>query len=153
MKPKYLALILPVLGYNVAHAAPGVITYAVIGSADPDKKLTAMNAVSGAGVSNVDLALPIYILRHGYSYMVTIGMQDYNYAGTCITSYSLGSGTTGATTISNWSTASYSCPATSIWTFPFPAFAMPNKPGPALLTATVKFGTTAVVTKVPLVIQ
>jgi hypothetical protein len=153
MRLHKISLVLLALTYNVAHAAPGVITYAVIGAADPDKKLTALNGVSGAGVSNVDIALPTYILKHGVVYTVTIGAQNYTYTGSCVASYALGSGATGATNISTWSTASFNCPATSLWTFPFPVSVIPNTPGPALLTATIKYGTTAVVTKVPLVIQ
>jgi hypothetical protein len=153
MRLRNLSLILIALTNNVAHAAPGVITYAVIGAADPNKKVTTLNGVAGAGVSNVDMPLPIYILKPGIIYTVTIGAQNTTFSGNCVASYALGSGATGGTNISNWTTASYSCPATSIWTFPFPVSAIPNTPGPALLTATVKFGTTAVVTKIPLLIQ
>ncbi len=153
MKIRHVFLSFVVLSYNVAHAAPGVITYAVIGSADPDKKLPALNGVPGAGVSNVDIALPVYILKHGVTYEVTIGVQNYTYAGTCVVSYALGSGATGTTNISNYSTESYSCPASTVWTFPFPVAVIPDRPGAALLTATVKFGTTSVVSKIPLMIQ
>jgi hypothetical protein len=153
MKCYRSSLIILAMTYQVAHAAPGVITYAVIGAADPSKKLPALNAVSGAGVSNVSVALPVYILKPGVAYEVVIGMQDYTFSGNCVTSYTLGYGATGAANTTTWTTAAYSCPATSIWTFPFPVSAILNKPGPALLTATVKFGTTAVVTKVPLMIQ
>jgi len=153
MAIRHLSLIFLAFSYNVAHAAPGVITYAVIGSADPNKKLPTLNGVPGAGVSNVDMALPIYILKHGVVYEVTIGVQNYTYAGTCVVSYALGAGATGSTNISNYSTQSYSCPASSVWTFPFPVAVIPNLPGAALLTATVKFGTSSVVTKVPLMIQ
>ena len=153
MKPAKTSVIFLALTYNVAHAAPGVITYAVIGAADPNKKVTTLNGVVGAGVSNLDIPMPIYILKHGVVYTVTVGAQNYAFSGNCVTSYALGSGATGATNISNWSTASYSCPATSIGTFPFPVSVIPNTPGPALLTATVKFGTTSVVTKIPLMIQ
>jgi hypothetical protein len=147
------SLILFGLTCGVAHAATGVITYAVIGAADPNKKVTTLDGVSGAGVSNVDMPLPVYILTPGVVYTVTIGAQNDTYSGSCVASYALGTGANGAGNISNYSTASYSCPATSIWTFPFPVSAIPKTPGPALLTATVKFGTTSVVTKIPLVIQ
>jgi hypothetical protein len=153
MKISTISVILLCAAYNVAHAAPGVITYAVIGAADPNKKVTTLNGVSGAGVSNVDIPLPVYILKHGVVYTVTIGAQNYTYSGNCTASYALGSGADGARNISNWSTASFRCPATSLWTFPFPVSVIPNTPGPALLTATVTFGTTAVVTKTALMIQ
>ncbi len=153
MKPSTMSLIVLGLTCNVAHAAPGVITYAVIGAADPNKKVPTLDGVHGAGVSNVDIAMPLYILKHGIVYSVVIGAQNNTFSGDCTASYALGAGATGAQLISTWSTASYSCPATSIWTFPFPVSAIPNTPGPALLTATVTFGTTAVVTKIPLVIH
>jgi hypothetical protein len=153
MKFRHVGLVFLALTCKIAHAAPGAITYAVIGAADPNKKLPALNAVAGAGVSNVDIAVPVYILKHGVVYEVVIGAQNYTYAGSCVASYALGSGATGAANISNWSTESYNCPASSLWTFPFPVSAIPNTPGPALLTATVKFGTTSVVTKIPLIIQ
>ena len=153
MKIRDVSLIFLAFSFSVAHAAPGVITYAVIGSNDPNKKLPTLNGVPGAGVSNVDIALPVYTLKHGVVYEVVIGVQNYTYAGTCVVSYTLGAGATGATNISTYSTESYSCPASSVWTFPFPVAAIPNTPGAALLTATVKFGSSAVVTKVPLMIQ
>ena len=136
-----------------AATAPGVITYAVIGATDPDKKVPTLDGVVGAGVSNVDIALPIYLLKPGVSYTVVIGAQNYNFSGNCTASYSLGAGATGAHNISYGTTASYSCPASSIWTLPFPTYAIPNTPGPALLTATVTYGTTKVVAKIPLIIQ
>jgi hypothetical protein len=153
MKIQAISLVLLALTYNVAHAQPGVITYAVIGAADPDKKVTTLNGVPGAGVSNVSVALPSYILKHGVVYTVTIGAQNYTYTGTCVAKYALGSGVTGATNISTWSTSPFNCPATSLWTFPFPVSVIPNTPGPALLTATITYGTTPVVMKVPLVIE
>jgi hypothetical protein len=153
MKIRHLSPLFLVIFCTVAHAAPGVITYAVIGSADPNKKLPMLDGVPGAGVSNVDVAMPVYILKHGVVYEVTIGVQNYTYAGTCVVSYALGAGATGGTNISNYSTSSYSCPASTLWTFPFPVAVIPNMPGAALLTATVTFGTTTVVTKTPLMIQ
>ncbi len=153
MKFRRFFFLFPVFSCTFAHAAPGVITYAVIGSADPDKKLPMLNGVPGAGVSNVDVAVPVYILKHGVVYEVTIGVQNYTYAGTCVVSYALGAGATGSTNISNYSTGSYACPASTLWTFPFPVAVIPNMPGAALLTATVKFGTTSVVSKIPLMIQ
>jgi len=153
MKIRHISSLFLVFSCTFAHAAPGVITYAVIGSADPNKKLPMLDGVPGAGVSNVDVALPVYILKHGVVYEVTIGVQNYTYAGTCVVSYALGAGATGGTNISNYSTESYSCPASTLWTFPFPVAVIPNTPGAALLTATVTFGTTTVVTKTPLMIQ
>jgi hypothetical protein len=89
------SLILFGLTCGVAHAATGVITYAVIGAADPNKKVTTLDGVSGAGVSNVDMPLPVYILTPGVVYTVTIGAQNDTYSGSCVASYALGTGANG----------------------------------------------------------
>lgn len=143
------------LAGTAAHAAtvPGVITYAVIGAADPNKKVPTIDAVQGAGISNVSMAFPVYILQPGVTYEVVVGAQNYGFSGNCVASYTLATGATGTGFVSSYSTESYDCPASSIATLPFPVAAIPNVPGAALLTATVTFGSTKVVTKIPLVIK
>jgi hypothetical protein len=123
---------------------PGRILYAVIGATDPNNKVPALDAVPGAGISNVSVALPVDILLPGVSYTVVFGVQNLGFNGTCTASYILGAGANGEQVISNYYTEPYTCAAHSIWTFPFPVGAIPNIPGPALLTATVQFGTTSI---------
>jgi hypothetical protein len=128
-----------------ASAQPaGRVLYAVIGATDPNNKVPALDAVPGAGVSNVSLPLPVAILQPGVKYTVTIGVQNENFTGTCVASYILGAGAKGQQVISNYYTAPYNCQANSIWTFPFPVGAIPNTPGPALLVATLQFGSAMV---------
>ncbi len=50
---------------GAARAAPGAITYAVIGDSDPAGKVPALNGVPGAGVSNVDVPIPLNTLAAG----------------------------------------------------------------------------------------
>jgi hypothetical protein len=134
-------------------ATPGVVTYAVIGYADPNKKVPALDAVPGAGVSNVAVPLPIYIIQPGYNYNVTFGVQNLSFSGTCVASYTLAAGPNGNQLISNWSTEPYSCAANTVWTFPFPVSKIPNITSTAVLTAIVQFGSTTVKYSVPLTIQ
>jgi len=138
-----------------AHAAPpGAITYLVIGSADPNKKLPLLDGVPNAGVSNIDMALPVRYLQHGYSYEVIIGGQNFAFTGTCVAAYTLISKANGGSQlIVSGSTEPFSCSATAVGQWPFPTPKIPNLRGPAVLSATLQFGKKMIKASIPLAIE
>jgi hypothetical protein len=142
------------LAASAAQAASGGITYAVIGAADPNGKVPAVNAVPGAGTTNVDLPIPLRIIVHGGFYDVMIGTENFYFSGSCTIAYALTAKVGGVVkTISSGITNSYTCNKETVWAWYVGTPAIPNYPGAALLTATATFGTTSVKYVVPLIIQ
>jgi hypothetical protein len=55
--------------------------FVTAGAIDPNGKVPAFNAVPGAGVANLAVAIPVTLLTHGDSYCITVALQDNNVTG------------------------------------------------------------------------
>ncbi len=139
---------------GTARAAPGAITYAVIGDIDPNGKVPALNGVPGAGVANVDVPIPLYVLAGGSAYAITVGTQNNSFAGSCTVSYTLTAVIGGTkTTLGSATTQPYNCGKGTTWAWAFNTPALPNFKGAATLTATATFGSTTVTRNSPLTVK
>ena len=112
---------------------PTVITPTYI---DPNGKVPVINGVPGAGVINLDLGFPVGVLVHGHSYIYALSLTDVSFTGTCTVSYKLTQGT--VTLDSNFYNRSH---APGVYAWVWTGKAIPNSPGIATLTGTVKCGT------------
>jgi hypothetical protein len=63
--------------------------FIVAGTPDPAGKVPEFNGVSGSGVPNLDIPVPLTLLTHGNSYVYTISLYDVNFTGTCQASFTL----------------------------------------------------------------
>ena len=136
----------------MAATPPGYIAFVV---ADlPDTALPAFNTVAAAKVGNVAIANPKTVLSVGQAYDYSVWSHDVTYTGTCTTSFLLTHIVAGKPKIIDGGLIkSYSCDTNTTWFWVRTGKAIPNVPGPALLTGIVKFGTTVVVSHVPVLIQ
>jgi hypothetical protein len=136
---------------NTAGVMPAFI---VAGAPDPNGKVPAINAVTGSGVTNLDIASPLATLVHGNSYMYTISLQDVNFNGNCQVSFTLTQVQYGKTvTLDSGKNAAYACGSGSWWAWAFSGKTIPNYPGPATLTGTVTYGTQKATTITSVVLE
>ena len=107
---------------------------------DPNGKVPVLNGVPGAGVINLDLGFPVGVLMHGNSYIYALALTDVSFTGTCTLSYKLTQVQGGVTVTldSNFYNRSHT---PGVWAWVFAGKAIPNSPGIATLTGTVKCGT------------
>jgi len=125
---------------NTGGIIPAFMTAGLI---DPNGKVPAVDGVPGAGVLNSDIAQPQALLTHGTSYKYTIAFQDVNFTGTCQVSFTLTQIQFNKTvTLDSGKNPSFTCDPGTQWLFAFTGKAIPNFPGPAILTGTVTYGTT-----------
>ncbi len=118
-------------------ATPGVIAaFITAGAIDPNGKVPALNAVKGAGVTNISMASPIAILQRGHSYAFLLASQNIDFKGTCSDSYVL---QRGAKILARGSIHTYACAPGTYWEWEIYSPAIPNSPGPATLVGTVTF--------------
>ncbi len=103
---------------------------------DPNGKVPVINGVPGAGVINLDLGFPVGVLVHGNSYIYALALTDVSFTGTCTVAYKLQQGT--VTLDSNFYNRSH---APGVYAWVWTGKAIPNSPGLATLTGTVKCGT------------
>ncbi len=119
-------------------ATPGVIAaFITAGAVDPKGKVPALNAVTGAGVSNVTVASPQAILQHGHFYTFVLASQNIAFKGSCTDSYVLERGTK---ILAHGTIHTYACAAGTYWEWAANSPAIPNSPGLATLVGTVTFG-------------
>lgn len=121
--------------------APGYVTAVLAGLPDPNNKVPALNGVPGAGVHNLDVAIPIAHLLANTSIVYVIAEQNNNFTGTCAVSYELTQTIDGMKKIidSN-SLGSYQCSANQFYYTFATVSAVPDDPGPVVLTGIVQFG-------------
>ncbi|MDP9162116.1 MAG: hypothetical protein M3O09_18065 [Acidobacteriota bacterium] len=121
---------------------PGVLpAFITAGPTDPNGKVPALNAVPGAGVSNLDLSFPQTLLTHGTTYWYLVALSDYNFTGTCVVSFKLTQVQGGTTvTLDSGTIKSFSCSANTNWAWTALGKPVPNSPGIATLTGSVKYG-------------
>ena len=124
------------------------------GLVDPNGKVPAVNAVPGAGVPNLSIAVPFAILQHGTVYTYLLSSQNVSFNGTCKDSYKLTQGTGAAKVVlDSHVIKSYACTPSSFWEWAINGAPVPNSPGLATLTGTITFGTTQVTTSTTVLIQ
>jgi hypothetical protein len=134
----------------------GVIpAFITAGAPDPDGKVPTVNGVSGSGVTNLDVSFPLTLLSHGSSYVFTIAFQNINFTGTCQASYKLTQIQYNKTVTLDSGTGSSitSCNPGTYWYWTWDSKAIPDYPGPAMLTGTVTYGSSKVTTTTTVVFQ
>ena len=104
---------------------------------DPKGKVPALDAVAGAGVSNIAIASPLGILQPGHAYTVVLTSQNNSFKGMCADSYTLKRGTV---VLASGKIHSYACQPGTYWEWAATTPAIPNSPGLATLTGTVTYG-------------
>lgn len=136
-------------------AIPGVLpSFITAGAIDPNGKVPALNAVPGAGVSNLDLSLPQTLLTHGTAYWYIVALSDYNFTGTCVISFKLTQVKGGTTvTIDSGTIKSFSCSPKTNWAWAALGKPIPNSPGIATLTGSVKYGSATATVKTTVLLQ
>jgi hypothetical protein len=119
-------------------APPGVIAaFITAGAIDPKRKVPALDAVKGAGISNISMASPLAVLKHGSFYAFILTSQNVTFKGTCADSYVL---QRGAKILARGSIHTYGCAPGTYWEWEAVSPAIPNSPGLATLVGTVTFG-------------
>jgi hypothetical protein len=149
--PSILALVLLLsplssfAGNQVTTTTPIWIAFVTGSLSDPKGQVPALNKVPGAGVTNLDIGIPVTIFNHGTSYVYVTALEDLNFNGTCQASFKLTQVQGGATvTLDSGTDPTFACTPSSSWAWAFFGKAIPNSPGLAKLTATVKYGTKTV---------
>ena len=134
---------------------PGMFpAFITAGLLDPNGKVPVLNGVPGAGVANLAVAMPMTVLVHGTSYFYIAALQDYNFTGTCVVSYKLTQVQSGKTvTLDSGTIKSFSTVPGNVWAWAAVGKAIPNSPGIATLTGSVKYGTVTTSTKTTLFVQ
>jgi hypothetical protein len=133
----------------------GYVTMVTAGFIDPNGKVPTFTTYPGAGVSTLSEAVPLALLTHGDSYNYLVVSQNGTYTGTCTTSFSLTEVISGVKTTLEKKTIKkdFACKAGDVWGWDINGTALPDKPGVATLTGSVKFGTKTISLKVPVLIQ
>jgi hypothetical protein len=132
------ALVIAICGAAAPAAADGdqlIITNVGVGQIDPNNVVPAINSVTGAGVTNWDIATPIALLSGGQSYMFTAAFQDFSYTGTCIVSAAFTQIQNGKKVKLRSVTFSGSCEAGKTYLVSNKTGVMPNSPGDVTLTS------------------
>jgi len=135
-------------------SASVMISSFTVGDVDPSGKVPTVNGVTGAGVTNWDIALPLSALNSGTRYVYSLTFQVMNFTGTCNSTYKLTQVQAGETVTldSGAILAGFSC-SPDIFLIHGTGHPIPASPGPATLTAVVKYGSNKVMVHVPVVIQ
>ncbi len=132
------------LGTAIAATPPGAINMVVVGAPDPNAKVPAFDAVPGAGVTNLAVAIPQATLVHGGSYLYWVSFEDFSFTGTCTISYQLSQTANGKRTVLvTQKILSFQC-SPGLWGAGIVGKALPNAPGLGTLTGIVGFGATKV---------
>jgi hypothetical protein len=134
---------------------PGMLpSFITAGNIDPNGKVPTLNGVPGSAVENLDLAFPVTVLTQGTRYVYSVVVQDYNYTGSCTVAFKLTQvqGTKTVTLDSGTITTFNTAPG-NIWVWVTTGKAIPNSPGLATLTGSLKYGTTTTSTKTTVVLQ
>src|ERR1700676_3652356 len=85
--------------YPAAIPTAVMANFIAAGAPDPNGKVPALNAVPGAGVANVSMAMPVAVLMHGKVYAYLLSSQNVTFKGTCTDSYLLTQGAGKATKV------------------------------------------------------
>ena len=134
--------------------AVGYVTGVLASDVDPNHKVPALNGVSGAGISNVDLGFPYAVLTHGQPYVVSIVAQNGTFNGSCKSSYAITQIQSGKLVkLLGSAIKTYSCEPGTVWIWVIQTPNVPNAVGAAKLIGSVKYGSTVVSLSVPIYIQ
>jgi hypothetical protein len=136
-------------------AVPGMLpSFIAAGNIDPNGKVPALNGVPGSGVENLDLAFPVTVLTQGTRYVYSVVLQDYNYTGSCTVTFKLTQVQgTKTVTLDSGTIKTFNTAPGNIWVWVTTGKAIPNSPGLATLTGSLKYGTTTTSTKTTVVLQ
>jgi len=136
-------------------AIPGMLpAFVTAGNIDPNGKVPALNGVPGSGVENLSLAFPVTVLNHGTQYVYSVVMQDNNYTGSCTVSFKLAQVQNGKTvTLDSGTVKTFSTEPGNVWIWVATGKPIPNSPGEATLTGTLKYGGTTTSTKTTVLLQ
>jgi hypothetical protein len=141
-------------GVAFAGEARGYALMIIAGQPDPNGVIPALSKVPNAGISNLDIAVPVAILQHGQPYIIIMASQNGSYSGTCTDSFTLTQEKSGkAVTLLSGEIQKYSCGQGQYWDWYKESEAIPNSPGPATLTGIVKYGIKPVTISVPVYIN
>ena len=135
---------------------PGVlVTSATAGLPDPNSVVPNFNKAQGAGTPTWDIAIPRGILRIGGTYVYSMTTQNTTFSGKCTTSYTLTQVQNGVTVTLDSAVyqTKYACAASQVFGWALSGAPIPNSPGEAKLTATVKYGKKKTSLSVPMVIE
>jgi hypothetical protein len=136
---------------DVVTAPAGVMAnFITAGTLDPREKVPALNAIAGAGVATLAVALPLAVLRHGTIYTYVMSTQNVTFKGTCTDSYTL---TRGTVVLDHQTIHTYACAPGEAWEWATNGRRVPNSPGLAVLTGIVTFGKTRVTTTTKILIE
>ena len=140
---------------QLAGEADGIIiTNVAVGQTDPNGIIPTANAVSGAGVNNVDIATPIALLSVGQSYTFTMAFHDLSYTGTCSASVKFMQMQNGKNVVlKGISFFPSDCAAGNVYLAGSNTGKFPDSPGPVTLSVTVQYGSQKAKMKTQLVLQ
>ncbi len=141
-----LALVLmPLSSSAVTPTTPIWIAFVTGTLPDPNGQVPALNKVPGAGVTNLDIGIPVMIFNHGSSYVYATALEDLNFTGTCQATIKLTQVQAGKSVILDSGTdPTFNCKPGTSWAWVIFGKPIPNSPGLATLTSTVKYGTKTV---------
>ena len=112
------------------------------------------NKVPNTQDNNLDVASPQAVLTHGLTYAYTVSSQNYDFKGTCTTSFALTQVVKGSqVTLDSGTLATFSCAPGNIFFYYGNGQPVPNSPGAATLTGTVAFGAKKISMKLPVYID
>jgi hypothetical protein len=130
-----------------------VVTMVTAGEVDPKNIVPTFNGVPGAGVNNWDIAFPTGVLNVGKDYDIEAMINDNSYSGSCKGSLELTQEQGGKVVVlAKFSVVNGTCSPGVIYGRD-EVITIPNAPGPATLSGTIKYGTNKHTLKVPMVIQ
>jgi hypothetical protein len=139
---------------SASAAAPGAITYVVVGHQDPNGKIPNFNVAQGAGTANISVPIPLREIVAGDTYSISIGSQNFAFAGGCTTAYELTAKKNGKVVVlGSGRTKPYACGKQTVWLYFFNTAPIPAEYGPATLLATQTYGKTVVKQTVSLIID
>ena len=150
-----LALVLmPLSGSAVTTTTPIWIAFVTGTLPDPNGQVPALNKVPNAGVTNLDIGIPVTIFKHGSSYVYVTALEDLNFSGTCQATIKLTQIQAGKTVLLDSGTdPTFNCTPGTSWAWVILGKAIPNSPGLATLTSTVKYGTKTVMMSSTVLLQ
>jgi hypothetical protein len=85
-------LLMPLSGFaqkQITTTTPIWIEFITGTLSDPNGQVPALNKVPGAGVTNLDIGMPVMQFTHGQHYVYVTALQDLNFTGTCQASFKL----------------------------------------------------------------
>jgi hypothetical protein len=115
------------------------VTGVIATTPDPNGKVPAFNAVSGAGIATLSTGFPQAVLTHGQSYDYCVNLASANTSGHGQVSFSLKRGATVIQSAVIVKRKDYSVGPNGVWFYCSGYLAVPDSPGAATLTGSVNY--------------